>query len=223
MTVRVILIGTLWVLGLESAKLPEWYTRELPDAEIQARLVRDLDEIERVAGDSFEGEVILVELRVRPLYGSAVNLDRDEFLLRARNNNDTSRARTPERIGGGAVLALVNGRVDAPAGVIAEEANGPIWGGAPGTGARPRKLGGPPNAIGGGSSHQTEQTVEARFEDDDSVLARLRAKELPLHSEDTPVSGYLYFEIPAKVKRKHLELSYDGTLGELLIEFKKAE
>ncbi|MCY4597647.1 MAG: hypothetical protein OXC19_22960, partial [Bryobacterales bacterium] len=84
MTARVILIGTLWVLGLEAAKLPEWYTRELPDAEIQARLVQDLAEIERVAGDTLEGEVILVELRVRPLYGSAVTLDRDQFLLRAR-------------------------------------------------------------------------------------------------------------------------------------------
>ena len=127
MTVRVMLIGTLCVLGLEAAKLPDWYTRELPDAEIQARLVRDLDEIERVTGDSFEGEVILVELRVRPLYGSAVTLDRGEFLLRARNNNDTSRARTPDRIGGGAVLALVTERVGAPAGVISEQASGPIW------------------------------------------------------------------------------------------------
>lgn len=223
MTVRVMLIGTLCVLGLEAAKLPDWYTRELPDAEIQARLVRDLDEIERVTGDSFEGEVILVELRVRPLYGSPVTLDRGEFLLRARNNNDTSRARTPERIGGGAVLALVSERVGAPAGVIAEEANGPIWGGAPGTGARPRKLGGPSNVIGGRDSHKSEQSVEERYEDDQSVLARLRARELPLETKDTPVSGYLYFEIPAKIKRKYLELSYDGTLGELLIEFKRAE
>ena len=65
--------------------------------------------------------------------------------------------------------------------------------------------------------------MEERYEDDQSVLARLRARELPLETKDTPVSGYLYFEIPAKIKRKHLELSYDGTLGELLIEFKKAE
>ena len=223
MTARVILIGTLWVMGLEAAKLPEWYSRELPDAEIQARLVQDLDEIERVAGDTFEGEVILVEFRVRPLYNSVVTLDRDEFLLRARNNNDTSPARTPERIGGGAVLSLVSERVGAPVGVMSEEVNGPIWGGVPGTAGRPRKLGGPPNAIGGGDSRQTEQRMDERFEEADSVMARLRANELPLQAEDTPVSGYLYFEIPAKVKRKHLELSYDGILGELLIEFKKAE
>ncbi len=223
MTARVILIGTLWVLGLEAAKLPEWYTRELPDAEIQARLVQDLAEIERVAGDTLEGEVILVELRVRPLYGSAVTLDRDQFLLRARNNNDMSRARTPDRIGGGAVLALVSERVGAPVGVMSEQANAPIWTGAPGTSGRPQRLGGPPNVLGGGDSHKTEQSVEGRYDDDQSVVARLRARELPLQTRDTPVSGYLYFEIPAKVKRKHLELSYDGTLGELLIEFKKAE
>ena len=223
MTARVILIGTLWVMGLEAAKPPQWYSRELPDAEIQARLVQDLDEIEHVTGDTFEGEVILVELRVRPLYSSVVTLDRDDFLLRARNNNDTSPARTPERIGGGAVLSLVSERVGPPVGVISEEANGPIWGGVPGTSGRPRKLGRPPNAIGEGDTHQTEQTVDARFEDADSVMARLKSNELPLQANDTPVSGYLYFEIPAKVKRKHLELSYDGILGELLIEFKKAE
>jgi hypothetical protein len=46
---------------------------------------------------------------------------------------------------------------------------------------------------------------------------------LPLETADEPVSGYLFFEIPSKVKRKHLELSYDGSLGEFLIEFKRPE
>ena len=224
MIARLFLLGSLCVAGLTAAKLPEWYTRVLPDAEIKARLVHDLAEIERIAGDRFEGESILVELRVRPLYGSEVKLDRDEFLLRARNDNDTSPARTPDRIAGGAVLAVGSERASSSGGVFAQESQGPIWGGVPGTSGRPRRLGGPPNTAGGAvGSRQNRQTLEGHYEDDDAVLARLKARELPLQTKDTPVSGYLYFEIPAKVKRKHLELSYDGPLGELLIEFKKAD
>ena len=64
---RIAAAVALLTCGLPAAKLPEWYTRELPDAEFEARLVQDAAEIERVAGDSFDGEVILIEVRVRPL------------------------------------------------------------------------------------------------------------------------------------------------------------
>lgn len=220
---RFLAAGSLLVSAALGAPLPDWYQREVPDAEFQARLVRDLSEIQSLAGDRFEGEVILVELRVRPLYGARVSLERADFLVRARNNNETSTAVTPDRIAGSAVLALGADRKKSGGSVFAEDPNAPIWTGVPGTGGRPRRLGGPPGAFGGGSSGEDRQTVEQRRHSDDPVLDRLYAMELPLEVQEQPVSGYLYFEIPAKIKRKHLELSYDGPLGQFLIEFKRTD
>ncbi len=219
---RIAAAAALLVCGLSAAKLPEWYTRELPDAEFQARLVRDAAEIERVAGDSFDGEVILIEVRVRPLYGSKISLRRDDFLMRARNNNETSPAQTPDRIAGSAVLDLSAKTRESAPDLFADD-TGPIWGGVPGTGSRPRRLGGPPDQIGGGRSSEEQVTATQRSALESSGAPRLQSLELPLEFEDEPRAGFLYFEMPAKIKRKHLELSYDGILGEFLIEFKKPE
>ena len=220
---RIAVIGPLLAVALSAADLPDWYTRVLPDAEFQARLVQETTEIEGVAGDSFGGDVILVEVRVRPLYGSVLALSRDEFMLRARNNNDTSPARSPDRIAGSAVLDLGTEKSHTTPGLLAEDPNSPIWGGLPGTGTRPRRLPGPPSVAGGGTSNERRQTVDQRNVGSGTAADRLLAVELPLELEDSAASGYLYFEVPAKVKRKHLELSYDGVLGEFLIEFKKPE
>ena len=222
MTFRILRGVLLFTVALSAAKLPEWYARSLDDAEFQARLVREPAEIERVAGDQFEGDVVLVEIKLRPLYGSSVTLRRDEFLLRARNNNDTSPAQPPDRIAGTAVLELGKKRSNT-GDLFKDSTNRGVWGGAPGTGTRPRRLPGPPDAGGLGLGDETVQTIEQRRHSEDPVLDRLYTIELPLETADEPVSGYLYFEIPVKTKRKHLELSYDGSLGEFLIEFKRPE
>lgn len=223
MTARLLVLSAVLAASAAAAKLPDWYSRSLPDAEVRARLVRERAEIQGVAGDSLEGEVVLVELRVRPLYGSRLEFRRDDFLLRARNNNDTSPARSPERIAGSAVLDLSAKRTSSSGSVFADNTNAPVWGGVPGTGGRPRRLGLPPNAAGGGSAGEQTQSVKQRRQSGNPVLDRLLGAELPLVAEDKPVKGYLYFEIPARTKRKHLELSYDGPLGDFLIEFKRPD
>lgn len=216
-------LGALVAVGALAAKLPEWYTRVLGDAEFKVRLVQSVTEIEGIVGDGLEGDVTLVELRVRPLYGSEFTLSRDDFLLRARNTNDTSVARTPDRIAGSGVLDLTAKTTNSSAALFAEDTNSPIWGGVPGTGGRPRRLGGPPSGVGSGGTAEIVQTVEGRTEGVGTAAERLQASELPLEMADEPASGFLYFEIPAKVKRKHLELSYDGTLGKFRVEFKRPE
>lgn len=209
--------------ALFGARLPEWYARSLPDAEFQARLVREASEIEAIAGDSFEGDVVLVEIKVRPLYGARLELRREDFLLRARNNNDTSPAQTPDRIAGSAVLELGKERSTSSGGLFADNPNSGVWGGAPGTGTRPQRIPGPPDLGGGAIQQEERRTVDQRSQGGNSVVDRLHDIELPLEAAEEPVSGYLYFEIGSKTKRKHLELSYDGSLGEFLVEFKRPE
>ena len=210
-------------VGAAAANLPDWYTRTLPDAEFQVRLVQSVEEIEGIAGDRLEGEITLVEVRVQPLYGSEFHLDRENFLLRARNTNDTSPARTPDRIAGSSVLDLTAKTTNSSPDLFADDTNSPIWGGLPGTGTRPRRIGGPPSGLGGGASGEEIRSVEGRNEGAGTAAERLGSAELPLQLADDPASGYLYFEIPAKVKRKHLELSYDGGLGTFRVEFKRPE
>ena len=79
-------------------------------------------------------------------------------------------------------------------------------------------------ASGIGGVRSGEQTVElAQRRGGVTTLAgQLAQLELPLETADA-AAGYLYFQIPAKVKRKHLELSYDGEFGEFVIAFKKPE
>lgn len=224
MLARSIVLGALLALVASAARLPDWYERELADAAFAARLVRDANEIQALAGDSFEGEVILVEVRVRPLYGSKVTLHRDDFLIRARNTNDTSPAQSPQRIAGSEVLAFGTERsTTSSGGIFGDPTNAPVWGGAPGTGTRPRRIDGPASIAGREIGTEERRTAERIDAGTGTAVERLQALELPLRTEDAPVSGYLYFEIPAKIKRKHLELSYDGVLGEFLIEFKKPE
>lgn len=224
MLARSLLLGVLLAFVASSARLPDWYERELADAAFSARLVRDPGEIQALVGDSFEGDVILVEVKVRPLYGSNVTLRRDDFLVRARNTNETSPAQSPQRIAGSEVLAFGSERKSTSSGgIFGDPTNAPVWGGAPGTGTRPRRIEGPSSIAGreiGTEEHRTAEQIDAGT---GTAVERLQSLELPLRAEDSPVSGYLYFEIPAKIKRKHLELSYDGVLGEFLIEFKKPE
>ena len=223
MIVRILLFCWLGLAMAPAAKLPEWYVRKIDDADVEVRLVQDLLEITQLAGSSMDGEVILVEMKIRPLYGSQVLLRRDDFLMRSRSNNDTSPAQSPERVAGGSVLALGSEGSSSSSGVMKDTTGGPIWGGVPGTGQRPRRLDAPGSGIGVGSQTSKVQTIEQQNSSENSVESRLQSMELQLESSKEQVSGFLFFEIPAKVKRKHLELSYDGQLGVFLIEFKKPE
>ncbi len=205
-------------------KLPDWYTRGLENVEFAAKMIRDIQQIEQITGDSLDGDYILIELKVKPLYGTHVVLNRDDFLLRSRRDNDSSNAQSPNRIAGDAVLALGVAEKGGGGNVFRDATNSPIYGGAPGTNSRPRRLENEANGLGGVRSSETTVTLEKQQQSGDTTLAgHLARLEVPLETTDDPVAGYLYFQVPAKVKRKHLELSYDGKFGEFVIEFKRPE
>lgn len=220
MLARLLFLGTVLVLGALSARLPDWYERELEDVAFAARLVQDKGAIQALVGDKLEGSVVFVELQVRPLYGSKVKLGRDEFLVRARNTNDTSPAQSPHRIAGDKVLHMSGKRKIKPsAKVVSDPRDSRVWGGAPGTGTEPERIESPRQVVVVGASREDRRKPEQTDTGTDSVAKRLQELELPLETEDAAVSGYLYFEIPADISRKQLELSYAGALGEFLIEF----
>lgn len=199
----------------------QWVTSRLDDAEISARIILDPNEIKSLLGTDFDREYLLLEMRVRPLYNSKVVLSRDDFMVRSRRDNERSTAMSPEEIAGTAVLVMGAGRTSKSGGIFSQETDPVIIGGAPGTGTRPRTLGGQGRSFGSGGGTSQEIKVKAEEREATSLLGRLQQLELPIGETRETVSGYLYFQVSAKHKLKHYELTYDGNVGEFQLKFKE--
>ena len=199
----------------------DWKTEKLADAEFKVRLVLDPAEITGILGSDLDMDYILVEMEVRPLYNSKVDLRRDDFVLRSRRDNERSSADTPDRIAGESVLIVGEGRAQTGSGIFGQE-SGTVIGGVPGTGTQPRRIPGQGGSIGSAPSTgtATNTTVTGDKRETTSLLDRLIELELPIGETQVPVRGYLYFAVSAKQKQKHLELSYDGNVGEWMMPFK---
>ena len=199
----------------------QWVTSRLDDAEISARIILDPNEIKSLLGTDFDREYLLLEMRVRPLYNSKVVLSRDDFIVRSRRTNERSTAMSPEEIAGTSVLVMGAGRTSKSGGIFTEETDPVIIGGAPGTGTRPRNLGGQGQAFGSGRGKTEEIKISAEEREATSLLGRLQQLELPIGETREAVTVYLYFQVNAKHKLKHYELTYDGNVGEFQLKFKE--
>jgi hypothetical protein len=209
----------LSVFAASAAGSGEWKTEKLADAEFKVRLVLDPAEITEVLGSDLDMDYILVEIEVRPLYNSKVNVRRENFVLRSRRDNERSSADTPDRIAGETVLIVGEGRARTGSGIFGQE-TGTVIGGTPGTGTQPRRIPGQGGSFGNSGGSETTTSVKADKRETTSLLDRLIELELPMGETQVPVRGYLYFAVSAKQKQKHLELGYDGNVGEWMMPFK---
>jgi hypothetical protein len=198
----------------------QWETVRLKDVEISARLIQDVDRIVELLGDDLDKDFTLVEMRVKPMFDTVVELSRDDFTLRTFANNDSSNAQSPDRIAGSAVLTL-GSRTTGGGGVFSESREAVIVGGAPGTGTRPKRLGGVMDNVGSSGTSTTETEIQSERREDDSLAGKLARLELPLEGSIEEREGFLYFQIPPKHKLKHLSLSYQGRYGEFKLTFQK--
>jgi len=208
------LAGAAWA----SDPIPK--TVRVGDIEFSARLVLDLDEIERLTGDRLDEEFSFVELTIRPLFDNMLELSRDDFTFRCRCNNERSEAVSPDMIAGAAVLALDTKRTSR-GGVFSQARDSVIGGGLPGTDGRPTRTPDAPSAFGSAGYGTAETQIRAETHEDDSLLGRLGRLEIPLEPTDEPISGYLYFQVDPTRKLKHYVLSYDGVYGEFQVTFDK--
>lgn len=216
-----LLLSFLLPLTAAEPEPPRWFDVKLKDMEVKARLVRDIPEITRLLGNDLDSDFILVELDIKPLYGAKIELKRDDFLMRTYRNNDTSTAQSPDRIGGESELLL--GKAETlTVGIYTQSASGIPVGGAPGTGTRPRRIGGDETLTGGGTKKaETSEISQRGTTNEGDLLSRLQSAELPLGEVDDIVHGYLYFQLSPKEKPKNLTLNYDGPGGEFKILFEK--
>ncbi len=203
--------------GSAGAAESGWVHSKTDDAEFSARLVLDRDEIRSLLGSDLDGDFILVQLNIRPLYNYRLVLERDDFTLRSRRDNERSRGMSPDEIAGESVLVLGRRRVGS--GGVFGESQDPVILGNPGTDNRPRRLPSPNSSIGSSLSASGSTEVSRVKHRQTSLLERLAELELPIQETRAPVRGFLYFQVSAKQKKKHIRLMYDGPAGEFTMRF----
>lgn len=198
----------------------EWLSERFDDAVISVRLVRAANDLRSLLGTDLEGDYVLAEVKVRPLYNSEVTLTREDFTIRSRRNNERSSAMSPDEIAGSAVLVMGSKRVRTGSpGVYAQENDPVVIGGVPGTDTRPRTLGGQGRSLGNARRGEVDLTVNVEEQTTTPLLERLRQHELPIGGTRETVQGYLYFQVPSKHKLKHYQFTYDGDAGEFSGDF----
>jgi hypothetical protein len=186
--------------------------------EIQATVYHDKSAIRSLLGQELPEGIIVVEVRLTPKTASPVKLWRDDFTLRSDKDGQKSTPFDPSQIAGSSVLTLV--RTYDAGGVLVED-RGPVWGGVGGT--RPRRMPGPSGGIGNAASQEgtQAQVSQSGEENDNPLLAVLKARILKEGELSTPAAGLLYFPMDGKHKPKQLELHYRGEAGALDLRFRK--
>jgi hypothetical protein len=190
------------------------------DLQITATLYPDKDAVREVLGSDLGGYFTVIRVELAPQGEKPLAVDRDDFLLRSFKDGQKSGAFEPSQIAGRG--ALVVSTTSSGGGVVSED-RGPVWGGVPGTGGRPDRMGGVTPPVVGNAAGQTETQATAKSgvgEKDNPLLAVLKDKVLPEKKTAAPLSGLLYFSLEGKHKPKDLELQYLGPAGKLVLKFR---
>lgn len=165
-------------------------------------------------------DLIVVDLTLVPKNDGKIKIDRDNFVLISRRDGQRSQALHPSQIAGSGGL-VVSSRGPGGASGMVNQSRGPIWGGVPGTGGRPRRVGGDGEASVPIDPGGTTATAAKDNSGESPLLTTLREKELPIAEQSEATAGLLYFIFDGKHKVKDLELMYKGPGGTLTLDFEK--
>jgi hypothetical protein len=186
---------------------------------ITATLYHDKEAVKEAVGSDLGGYFIVVRVELAPKDGQALNVLRDDFLLRSHSDGQKSGPFAPSQIAGRG--ALVVGRAVYGGGVAPNDPTGPVWGGIPGTGGMPQQLPQQGSGVGNmaGEEGATVTAHSGAKDKENPVLAVLKQKVLPEKEIREPLAGLLYFSLEGKHKPKDLELQYNGPAGKLTLQF----
>jgi hypothetical protein len=161
-------------------------------------------------------EMVVVDVTIRPKGENEIDVWRDDFILISRKDGQKSQPLAPTQIAGQGALVVTSTGVGA-GGIGTGRSRGPIWGGVPGVGDRPRRLGSDDEVATGVAEAQTTATMDKNAKEDNPLLAVLKANVLPEKKIQDTLKGQLYFLLDGKHKLKDLELMYKPRGGDRLI------
>jgi hypothetical protein len=166
-------------------------------------------------------DLIIVNVKLAPRGEKKIAVNFDDFTLISRKDGQRSQPLAPAQIAGKGALVVAQGGTGGGGGMFSGS-RGPIWGGAPGTGTRPKRVGGDGESGVIGAPTETKAAVTTGDKDKDNpLLALLKEKALPQIETNEPVTGLLYFFLEGKHKLKDLELMYKSPAGRLILDFEK--
>ncbi len=184
---------------------------------ISATVYADKSAVKELLGAELQ-DVCVVEVRIAVKGQDPVKIHPDDFLLRSFKDGQKSGPFAPSQIAGSAALVVSSGGGGGT--FIGRGSDGPIWGGTPGTGTRPERIGGDDTGIGNVGGTEVRATMDSGKDRENPLLAKLKERMLPARETTGPLSGLLYFSLEGKHKPKDLRLEYNGAGGKLGIEFK---
>lgn len=193
------------LLTFGAAKKTATATGENDELVLTATLYTDPADIKDLVGSDLDGHYFVASVKIQPKYGKSVTVERDGFLLRCFDGNDTSRPFVGSQIADKSTLVV---------GKVMEDE---------GKKSKPRiTLGG----MGGltGPMGQYDNAPATVKENPDAKVSDLQksldAKILPEKKTEEPVSGLLYFAME-KHKLKDMELTYGPKETRVSLRFNK--
>jgi len=183
------------------------FKNENQSVSISATLILDREQIKELIGSDLDGHYILVDVTVTPKFGSAVDVRRDNFVLKTDKDGERATPYVPSQIAGKGALVVTEKSATAPSGggQFGSPYDYPAYGGG---------VGGAPTMI-----TEAQGKMQNGAKGDTPLAKTLNEKMLPEKKTEAPVSGLLYFPME-KQKQKDLELWYNTPDGKLILRFR---
>ena len=205
MLFRLTLIFVLPALVASAAsKKTATATGENDDMVLTATLYTDPGDLKDMVGSDLDGHYIIASVKIAPKYGKTVNIQRDDFLLRCFDGNDTSKPFVGSQIADQSTLVV---------GKVTE---------GDGKKAKPRLTLGGMGGLTGPSTQYDNAPATVKENHDGKVTdleKTLDAKILTEKKTDQPLEGLLYFAME-KRKFKDMELTYGPKESRIKLHFK---
>lgn len=186
---------------------------------LTAEVFAERQSVTGVLGQDPGQDLVIVDVKLAPRGETKVAVNLDDFTLISRKDGQKSQPLAPSQIAGSTALVVAQGGRGGGIGTM--NPRGPIWGGYPGTGTRPRRIGGDDAAILGEATETKAAVSETSKESDNPLLDALKQKALPQRETNESVRGLLYFFLEGKHKVKDLELMYKSPAGRMMLDFQK--
>ncbi len=186
------------------------------NVEVSATITLTEPEIAQKLGADPGKGVALLEVRVTPKTDNGLRVGPSDFYLLSHDDGQRSQPFDPEQIAGKGGLVLAQG--PGSGGGLSRTPGAPI--GQSPTG-RVQRMPGAGNGIGNTASDPGSLKTQTNDKDqgNNTLLAALKAKQLPDTTAKDEVSGYLLFPLDGKHKLKNMAVLYRGPGGHLDLEF----